>query len=74
VLRFAFYLALIAAIIYAVFWVLDRRASPGPRRPLGPGHTPPPRGPVGPDDDPDFLAQLERRRRHDNNGDQPPAT
>ena len=60
-LRFVFFLALFAAVVYACFWLIDRRNNGGS------GHTgakPIPRGPVGPDDDEEFLRELERRRRH----------
>jgi hypothetical protein len=64
VLRLLVYLLLLGAVLYAVFWAIDRRQQgpkPGPR-------TRTPRGPVGPDDDDDFLRDLERRRRRN----QPP--
>jgi hypothetical protein len=61
-LRLVFFLALFAAVVYATFWLIDRRNNGG-----GGGHTgakPIPRGPVGPDDDEEFLRELERKRRH----------
>ena len=55
VIRFVFFLLLLAAVLYGVFWAIDRRntggESSGPARPL-------PRGPVGPDDDEAFLRNL----------------
>ena len=72
-IRFVVWLLLLAAILYAVFWAIDRRNQSGssgvPRRPKPP--TRPSRGPVGPDDDEAFLRDLERRRRREQ-GDQPP--
>lgn len=63
-LRFVVFLALFAAVVYAVFWLIDRRSQGG-----SPGGGPLlPRGPVGPDDDDDFLRELERRRRHSKGG------
>lgn len=50
-------LAAATAVVYLVFWMLERRSQP-PSSDL-------PRGPVGPDDDDDFLRELDRRRRHD---------
>jgi hypothetical protein len=59
VIRFVFYLLLLAAVLYGVFWAIDRRNSGG-----GSVASPPrPRGPVGPDDDEAFLRDLEQERR-----------
>jgi len=74
-LRLVVFLLFFAAVLYAVFWLLDQRGgrNKGPRRPGGgdPGGRPAPRGPVGPDDDEDFLRELDwqRRKRHDHGGD-----
>jgi hypothetical protein len=62
VLRVILWLLLLAATLYVVFWVIDRRAS-GPDSGPDEPPKPTPRGPVGPDDDEDFLRELERRRR-----------
>lgn len=52
---------LIAIAVYFTVRALDRRGiAPAPRRP----QQPPPRV-VGPDDDPDFLRDLDRRRREE---------
>ena len=62
-LRLVVFLTLFAVVVYAGFWLLDRRGKRGG----GGGKAAPrpiPRGPVGPDDDEDFLRELERRRRH----------
>jgi hypothetical protein len=81
VIRFVVWLLLLAAVLYAIFWAIDRRNSAGrggegggrgggtrlPRRPTGP----PSAGPVGPDDDEAFLRDLERRRRREQG--EPPA-
>ena len=72
-IRFVVYLLLLAAVIYAVFWAIERRSSGGSdgtarREPPRPG----PRGPVGPDDDEAFLRDLERRRRREQG--EPPAS
>lgn len=72
-MRFVVYLLLLAALLYAVFWAIDRRRSSGGSggasgsRPPTP---PKPRGPVGPDDDEAFLRDLERKRRREQ-GDPP---
>ena len=63
-LRFVVYIALFAMVVYAGFWLLDRRKGGGRKK----AAKPIPRGPVGPDDDEDFLRELERRRRHSKNG------
>ena len=61
-LRFVVFLALFAGVVYAAFWLMERRSRGG-----GSGNTggrPAPRGPVGPDDDEDFLRELDRKNRH----------
>jgi hypothetical protein len=67
------YLVLLAALLYAVFWAIDRRNRFGGQGGSGGPKAPPPRprGPVGPDDDEAFLRDLDRRRRREQ-GDQPP--
>ena len=52
-----------AALTYGLIRVIERRGIAG-RRPRGqrPPHRPPPR-PQGPDDDPDFLRDLDRKKR-----------
>lgn len=61
-------LLLLAAALYAVFWILDKRGRKGP----GPGSRPAKPGPVGPDDDEEFLRKLEwERRRHNRPGHDP---
>jgi hypothetical protein len=52
--------ALVALVIYLVIRVIERRRS-GPRPPEGGGRTEP--RVTGPDDDPDFLRDLDRRRK-----------
>ena len=74
-LRLVVFLLFLAAVLYAVFWLLDQRAQRprGPRRGRGgePGGRMVPRGPVGPDDDDEFLRELDwrNRRRHEHDGD-----
>jgi hypothetical protein len=59
-LRLLVFLALFAAVVYATFWLIDRRSKGG-----GDGTSRPiPRGPLGPDDDDEFLRELERKKRH----------
>ncbi len=65
-LRLVVFLALLAAVVYAFFWLIERR-NPGGSGGVGP--KPIPRGPVGPDDDEDFLRELERKRRHSKDKD-----
>ena len=66
-LRLVVFIALLAAVVYAFFWLIERRnpGSAGATRPK-----PIPRGPVGPDDDEDFLRELERKRRHSKDKDE----
>jgi hypothetical protein len=62
-LRFVVFLALFAAVVYATFWLIDRRSKGGGGG--GPtGGKPIPRRPMGPDDDEDFLRELDRKQRH----------
>jgi hypothetical protein len=65
-LRFVVFLALFAAVVYATFWLIDRRnKGGGGGQGGGPtGGKPIPRRPIGPDDDEDFLRELERKQRH----------
>lgn len=63
-IRFVVFLLLLAAVLYGVFWALDRRDVGG----RGSGTRPLPRGPVGPDDDESFLRDLERRQRRHPDG------
>ena len=60
-----------AALVYAMFWLLDRRRS---GRPSGPRPQAPPRRSTAPDDDEDFLRELERRRRRANEPNDPEGT
>ena len=52
----------VGALIYGLIWLMQARArrSPGPP-PAARGR----RGPVAPDDDPEFLARLDRLRREE---------
>jgi hypothetical protein len=65
--RFLLYLAVIGVAVYLFIALVQARGrrsggqSGGRRTRPGPG--PRPRGPVAPDDDPAFLAELDRRRR-----------
>jgi hypothetical protein len=70
VLRFVIFLLLLAAVLYGVFWAIDRRNGSGGSGGTGPTR-PVPRGPVGPDDDEAFLRDLERRRRESDRPDLP---
>lgn len=64
-LRVVLFLVLLGAVVWAVFWVIDRRRqASGPGDAPGSGGRPAPRRPQGPDDDEDFLRELDRKRRH----------
>ncbi len=74
-LRFLLVVLLFAALVYALMWTLERRRALGGGRPAArPKRRP--RGPaprqVAPDDDEDFLRWLERKRRKDQPGGEPP--
>jgi hypothetical protein len=59
--KFLVFLVLMALVVYVLVRVAQRRGlHPPPRRPSAP----PPR-PHGPDDDPDFLRDLDRKRRQE---------
>jgi hypothetical protein len=59
VLKFLLVVILLAVAVYLTVRVIQRRGvAPTPRR-----SAPEPR-PMGPDDDPDFLRDLDRKRRH----------
>ena len=65
-LRFVVWILLLAAVVYAVFWLMDRRSGggSGPGRGFGGGSRPVrPSGPKGPDDDEEFLRDLDWQRR-----------
>jgi hypothetical protein len=67
VLKFLLVVILVAVAVYLLTRAIQRRGvAPAPR----PRHQPPPR-PTGPDDDPDFLRDLDRRRRHPEDPDTP---
>lgn len=62
-LRVVLFLVLLGAVVWAVFWLLDRRRqASGPGDTPGSGGRPAPRRPRGPDDDEDFLRELDRKR------------
>jgi hypothetical protein len=66
-LRFVVFLALFAAVVYATFWLIDRRSQGGDGGGGGggiPRRKPTPPRPMGPDDDEDFLRELDRKQRH----------
>jgi hypothetical protein len=58
VLRFLLFVILVAIAVYLTVRAIQRRGvAPAPRRQDPPRFT-------GPDDDPDFLRDLDRKRRH----------
>ena len=73
-LKFLLVVALFALVTYATVRVIERRGLQRPPsgsagRPSAPGRgggprPRPPARPLGPDDDPDFLRDLDRKRRH----------
>jgi hypothetical protein len=78
VLRFIVWILLLAAVVYALFWIMDRRTRGGSGRGggFGGGSRPVrPPAPKGPDDDEDFLRDLDWQRRRNArrkpSGDQP---
>jgi hypothetical protein len=68
VLKFLLVVILIAVMVYLTVRVIQRRGIlPPPRR------STPPR-PLGPDDDPDFLRDLNRKRKHPEQPEDPETT
>ncbi|MFN8195606.1 MAG: hypothetical protein U0R80_15145 [Nocardioidaceae bacterium] len=64
-LKLILLLLLVGAAIYvAIRMVQGRGGTPARRRPA----SPPPRRPLAPDDDPDFLRDLDKRRREEDPG------
>jgi hypothetical protein len=62
VLKVLFLLALLALAIYLVVRSVQGRGSVVPKR--KPLQRRPPTPPLAPDDDPDFLRDLDRKRKH----------
>ncbi len=67
--------AIVAGLIYAVFWAIERRQAAGRaarQHPSGGRGKRPPTRMVAPDDDEDFLRDLDRKRhRKDPQEDEP---
>ena len=64
-LKFLILVILVAVAVYMTVRVIQRRGI------LPPAHRTPPSRPVAPDDDPDFLRDLDRKRRHPEDPDPP---
>jgi hypothetical protein len=56
--------ALFALVVYGVLRLIELRGARRSRS-ARPRPAPPPRRTLGPDDDPEFLRELERRRRRE---------
>ena len=65
--KFLLVVIVFAALVYAVFWLLERRRATGEAQRQHPSGRGPvrrrPARPVAPDDDEDFLRDLDRKRR-----------
>jgi hypothetical protein len=59
VLKFFLVVVLVGVAVYLIVRVIQRRGIMPPSRPT----TKPPR-PMGPDDDPDFLRDLDKKKKH----------
>jgi hypothetical protein len=75
--KFVLLMVAIALVIYLVVRVVQTKGHPfrrtTPRGRPGPLGRPGPSRPLGPDDDPDFLRDLNRRRRDKKKDDTPDA-
>jgi hypothetical protein len=60
--KFLLVIIVFAALVYATFWLIERRRGGAPARRPAPPRRPTPRS-VAPDDDEDFLRDLRRRYR-----------
>ena len=72
--KFLLVIVVFAAIVYTIFWLIERRRARRSPRPIT-GRSLPHKRTLGPDDDEDFLRELERRRRkaaRDKQANQPP--
>jgi hypothetical protein len=66
VLKFLLVVVLIAGVVYAVMWTLERRRAAGSGAERGASRRSRPHTrPAAPDDDEDFLRWLDRKRRKD---------
>jgi Flp pilus assembly protein TadB len=67
VLKFLFVVVLIAGVVYALMWTIERRraAGSGTEREVVRRTSRPTTKSVAPDDDEDFLRWLDRKRRKD---------
>ena len=69
-------LVVVALFALAVYLLVRMRQRAGGGRPISRPRTPPPapRRPIAPDDDPDFLRDLDRKRKHPDDPEaKPPA-
>ena len=68
-MKFLLFVILIAVVVYLVARAIQRRGIAPTPRPK-PKRQPPPRV-IGPDDDPDFLRDLDRKRKHPEHPEDP---
>jgi hypothetical protein len=62
--KFLLVVLVFAALVYTVFWLLERRRAGGPRADRRTRNRPASRT-IGPDDDEEFLRDLNRRYRRE---------
>ena len=67
-LKFLLVVILVAVMVYLTVRVIQRRGI------LPPSHRSAPPRPLGPDDDPDFLRDLNRKRKHPEHPEDPETT
>ena len=70
-MKFLLVVIVLGVLVYLLVRVVQRRGftSPSGQRPVKPSAPPQQRRIIAPDDDPDFLRDLDRKRKHNHQDD-----